>query len=501
MGSRAAVTGAERVAGPAGAGARGAPSPGPSAGDPATAAAEPREHLPLRVVAGWGAGEWGGSLVWSMFYVFFLFFLTDVVGMGPSAAGLLLMIASLWMAVATPAVGVYSDTRRWRHGRRRPFLLLFTAPYAILSWLLFSDFGLSTTAAFFYFLGVSCLYALVFALVQVPYTALAAEITPDYNERTRLISYRTAVSELATMAGTVLPLLLVSWLAPALGSRELAWSVMAAVLAVTCVLPQLVAWRATRGYERRHEKSSSSLREIWRAARDNRSLLYALAAFTAFYAAVSVQSAVAVYFMTYRLGFGERMDSLVFLLGIGVTVAAIAPVSRIAQRFGKPRTLGVCMVAYAALACGFLLCGPGDAWLFLLLIALAAIPSAGGVLLTWAMIPDCTEVDEYKTGERREGLYYGLVTLAQQALVALLLWLVGSALSLSGYVADAVQTPSAMWTIRLLMSVGTAVCALAAAWAAFLQPMTPEKHGALTAAAEARRRGEEAGAEGFADLL
>jgi len=153
-------------------------------------------------------------------------------------AGILLMVASLWMAVATPAVGVFSDTRRWRHGRRRPFLLLFTVPYAVLSWLLFSDFGLTTAAAFVYFLVVSCLFALMFALVQVPYTALAAEITPDYNERTRLVSYRTAVSELAAMGGTVLPLLLVSWLAPALGSRELAWSVMAGVLAVTCILPR-----------------------------------------------------------------------------------------------------------------------------------------------------------------------------------------------------------------------------------------------------------------------
>ena len=461
----------------------------------------PGEHLPFRVVAGWGAGEWGGSLVWSMFYVFFLFFLTDVVKMGASAAGTLLMVASLWMAVVTPAVGVYSDTRRWRHGRRRPFLLLFTVPYAVLGWLLFSDFGLTTSAAFFYFLVVSCLYALAFALVQVPYTALAAEITPDYNERTRLLSYRTAVSELAAMAGTVLPLLLVSWLEPSLGSRELAWSVMAGILAVTCILPQLAAWRATRGYERRHERSSSGLREIWRSARGNRSLLYALAAFTAFYAAVSVQSAVAVYFMTYRLHFSERADSLVFLLGLAVTIAAIAPVSKVAQRFGKPRTLGVCMLAYAGLACAFLVCGPDDAWLFLVVLGLAGIPTAGGVMLTWAMIPDCTEIDEFKTGERREGLYYGLVTLAQQALVALLLWLVGSALSLSGYVADAAQTPAAMWTIRLLMSVGTAVCALVAAWAAFRQPMTPEKHAALTAAVEARRRGEAAGAEGFADLL
>ncbi len=464
-------------------------------------AAGRRERLPLRVVAGWGAGEWGGSLVWSMFYVFFLFFLTDVVKMGASAAGVLLMIASLWMAVATPAVGVFSDTRRWRHGRRRPFLLLFTVPYAVLSWLLFSDFGLTTTAAFVYFLAVSCLFALVFALVQVPYTALAAEITPDYNERTRLVSYRTAVSELATMGGTVLPLLLVSWLAPDLGSRELAWSVMAGLLAVTCILPQLAAWRATRGYERPPRESTSSMREIWRSARGNRSLLYALAAFTAFYAATAVQSAVAVYFLTYRLGFSERADSLVFLLGLTVTIAAIAPVSKVAQRFGKPRTLGVCMVAYAAIACGFLACGPDDAWLFLTLIVLAAVPSAGGVLITWAMIPDCTEIDEFKTGERREGLYYGLVTLAQQALVALLLWLVGSALSLSGYVADTVQTPSALWTIRLLMSAGTAACALVAAWAAFRQPMTAEKHAALTAAVEARRRGEPAGPEGFADLL
>jgi len=107
-----------------------------------------------------------------------------------------------------------------------------------------------------------------------------------------------------------------------------------------------------------------------------------------------------VYFLTYRLHFSERQDSLVFLLGLTLTIAAIAPVSKVAQRFGKPRTLGVCMVAYAVIASGFHFCGPDDTWLFLTLIVLAAIPTAGGVLLTWAMIPDCTEVDVFKTGER-----------------------------------------------------------------------------------------------------
>jgi len=303
------------------------------------------------------------------------------------------------------------------------------------------------------------------------------------------------------MAGTVLPLLLAGWFASALGSDSAGWSLMAAVLAASCIVPTLVTWRVTRGLERFHERSSSSVRELWRSAFSNRSLLYALAAFCGVYAALNVQSAVAVYFMISRLGFSEELSSLAFLLNLTVALVAVPIVSVVARRAGKPRTLGYLMLVWAMLAACYLFVSKDNSWLFWILTGATGVPLTAGVMLTWAMIPDCTEIDEFRTGERREGLYYGLVTFAQQGVVAVLLWVVGVALSLSGYVATAAQSPSAMWTIRLLMSGGTAVCAVLAAWMAFRQPMTSSKHAALRRAVEAKQAGETYEVDAFADLL
>ena len=137
-------------------------------------------------------------------------------------------------------------------------------------------------------------------------------------------------------------------------------------------------------------------------------------------------------------------------------------------------------------------------WLGLLLA------SAGGVaatLLTWAMIPDCSEVDEFKSGQRREGLYYGLATFVQQTAVALTLWLVGLSLGGFGYVPDVRQTPGALLGIKLLFGVGTSFFALVTLVLALRLPLTREKHAALRAAIRRRREGEEVDATGFSDVL
>jgi len=58
--------------------------------------------------------------------------------MGAGAAGFVVMAGSIWQALLTAPVGLWSDTRRWRWGRRRPFLLATAVPYAIITWLMFT---------------------------------------------------------------------------------------------------------------------------------------------------------------------------------------------------------------------------------------------------------------------------------------------------------------------------------------------------------------------------
>ena len=122
-------------------------------------------------------------------------------------------------------------------------------------------------------------------------------------------------------------------------------------------------------------------------------------------------------------------------------------------------------------------------------------------LLTWAMIPDCSEVDEFKSGQRREGLYYGLATFVQQTGVALTIWLIGLYLDWIGYVPDVRQTPGALLGIKLLFGVGTGVFAIITLVLALRLPLTREKHAALREAIRLQRAGERIDTTGFSDVL
>jgi sugar (glycoside-pentoside-hexuronide) transporter len=468
-------------------------------------AAGPRsEHARLGfwVKVGYGGAEGAGSLLWTAYYTFFLYFLTDVVKMSAGAAGSIILIGSLWQALFTPVAGIVSDTRRWKWGRRRPFLLASAVPYAIVAWLLFTDLRLSPAWTFVYFLAVTLLYFSVYTLEDVPYTALAAEMTQDYDERTSLVTYRTGWSQLVTIIGAAVPLSLAGLLSGRLGGDRAGWSAMAAVLGLLCVPPILLTWRATRGRELYPQQSEVRWWTMVRAAAENRTFRYTVAIYAASYAAINLLMAVSVYYLKYVMGYGDNMSSLALGVFVIAGTAWLPLIDLAARRRGKRWAMAVFMAFWALIMAGVMpfvtAHRPVLFWLGLVL------SSAGGVaatLLTWAMIPDCSEVDEFKTGQRREGLYYGLATFVQQTAVALTLWMVGLYLGRIGYVPDVRQTPGAQLGIKLLFGVGTGVFAITTLVLALRLPLTREKHAALREAIRLQRAGEHVDTTRFSDVL
>ena len=461
----------------------------------------PAGRLPFRVKLGYGGAESAGSLIWTVFYTYFLFYLTDVVKMDPAVAGLVMMVGSFWQAGFTPLAGVFSDTRRWRWGRRRPFLLAMAAPYGIISWLLFTDLGLSSTWTAVYVLITVILYFTAYTLLDVPYTALAAEMTQDYDERTSLVTYRTAWSQVMTIIGAAVPLALAGALASRLGSERAGWSVMAAALGVVAAVPVLLTWRVTRGYELFPGKTQVAWRDIFGDALRNRTFRYTMGIYAASYTAINLLMAVAVYFLTYVMHYGDNMTSLALFVWVLAGTAWLPLINLVTRRWGKRSALAAFMALWAVSMFAMLFVGPHTIILFWALILVSPAGGVAATMLSWAMIPDCTEVDEFKTGQRREGLYYGIATFAQQTSVAVALLFTGIFLSWIGYVPDVPQSHGTLLGIRLLFAFGTALFAIVTLVLAVRLPLTREKHAALRAAIRSKQLGHEPTTEGFADVL
>ena len=452
-------------------------------------AAGPGARLPLGVKLGYGGGEWANAVVWTFFYALFLYFLTDVVHISAATAGLVMLVGTLWNAVFQPLVGVWSDRLRSAKGRRRPFLIFTALPYGIASWLLFTDWGFGATGTTIYMLVAVLFYFTCLTLFYVPYGALAAELTPDYDERTSLNTYRTLFSQVGALVGAAAPLALNNVFGDLLGSERAGWSASAAVLGAMATLGIVWTWHTTKGREHHMEPASVRLRDVLDTFR-NRSFRLLLGAYVLGWAPLNVVGAVAIYFARYRMGYSEDYAGIVMLTWFLIGVVWLPLVNWMSKRYGKRATYIVFVLTWAAIQCLFLLPDRDDTVLFWIVLALSSAGSMAVAVTGWSMIADVTDVDELISGQRREGLYYGVIAFAQTATAALVVWMAGLVLDSVGYKADVEQTATAMWGIRLLMSVGAAIWLVPGAIFCALMPLTKKRHAAVLRAIEARKAGE-----------
>ena len=124
------------------------------------------------------------------FSYFLLFYYNQVLGLPGRYAGLAILIAMLFDAISDPLVGIWSDRTRSRWGRRHPFMYVSAIPVAITYLAIWNPPELSEIALFAY-LTISCILVRFFiTLYEIPSSAIVAELTHDYDERTRLLSYR-----------------------------------------------------------------------------------------------------------------------------------------------------------------------------------------------------------------------------------------------------------------------------------------------------------------------
>lgn len=232
---------------------------------------------------------------------------------------------------------------------------------------------------------------------------------------------------------------------------------MAGIFGFCTVLPILITWRTTKGRELHPETVSVKLRDIITGPLHNRTFLFTTGVYALGSIGMSTVAAVMVCYMKYYMVMGETMQSVSFLLLFACSIFWSPVVDKVSRKYGKRESFILFLGIWAVvMAVSGPLLKPDMTTVF---FAMMVIASGGVISISmtgWAMIPDAIEVDEFKTGQRREGLYVGIILFSRKASVALVLWLIGITLQKVGYVPDAVQTPAALMGIRILFSEGTA---------------------------------------------
>ena len=168
------------------------------------------EKLSFATKLAFGAGDMGPAMTANILVFYLLPFFTNVAGLPANLAGSILLWGKISDAINDPLIGIASDRTRTRWGRRLPWMLFGIIPFGIvffLQWIVpefSSDRAVNTWFLFAYYIAIGVLFNLAYTAVSLPYQALTPELTPDYNERTSLNSFRFTFSIGASIFSLIL---------------------------------------------------------------------------------------------------------------------------------------------------------------------------------------------------------------------------------------------------------------------------------------------------------
>ena len=408
--------------------------------------------LPLRTKLGYGVGDLGGNLFFTIMGFWLLNFVTDNLGLAASLAGLALLIGRAWDAVTDPLMGTLSDRTVSRWGRRRPYLLFGSAAMVVGMTLVFLEVGgrgWSTGALFAWVVFAVCVVSTAYTVVFIPYAALTPELAQDFQERTNLNGYRMAWAIVGTLLGAGAFTIVVD-LAAGAGAGA-GYTVAGALFGVISAAAVLITFASVR--ERpvtRGRAPAGNMFAGYKAALKVRPFRLALFPWALFMTGIVVATSAVPFYFEHLYGRPElaKFASLALLLA---AFAAIPGWVWLSGRIGKRTAYNAGMALFGAALLAAYLFAHRDPTVLFVLMALAGVGLATNYVMPWSIIPDVIDYDELENGQRREGVFYGMWTFLQKLGLGLAGAVSGTVLQWTGYVPDVAQTPLALHGIRLLI--------------------------------------------------
>jgi GPH family glycoside/pentoside/hexuronide:cation symporter len=453
-----------------------------------------------------GSGDWSISSFGTLRQIFYAIFLTDVVGLEPRLASLAALLGIVWDAINDPLVGLLSDRVRTRWGRRRPFLLFFAIPYGLGFVLLWwappweSQIALAVTVSVAYMLSDTFQ-----TLVSVPLYALTPEITPDYDERTSLTTYRMFFNLLASLVTAVVGPAVVDGALAAGATQQQGYLIVSALFGGLATIPLLLIFATVREHTRLEEKAEpeqpTPIAQILRTAWANVPLRFATAIYMLNWITFDLVALALPFYMAYWVASGNLLEkalglpleSAMFAVLLITSVLVLPFWLWLSRRLSKHIAYIIGMSFWAVVQLLIFAIQPGQITLVLILAVMAGISVSTAHVLPDAIFPDVIEWDELRTGRRQEGIYYGVKNFVRKLTGALAIFIALQVLGWFGYQAPPpgatyfAQSPATLMAIRILIGPFGAVLLFSAIAVAWFYPMTRERHARIRRLAARRR--------------
>ncbi|WP_333586036.1 MFS transporter [Phenylobacterium sp.] len=381
--------------------------------------------------------------------IFLMIFYNQVVGLSPATVSTILMLALIFDAFVDPLVGQVSDNFRSKLGRRHPFMYAAALPVSVAYFLLWNPPQGWSDQAIVAWMVVCLLTVRLFdTFFELPSSALAPELTRDYNERTSLVSMRAFFTVVGGLGMTVAAYQYFLAENPdgsgGILAREgyFAFSLVSALLIFSVILISTAGTQNRIPYLRQAPARKITLVAMAReVAQTLNNRAFVIATLTGMFIAVAAGSknGLEIYFALYFWELTQSQLAALTVFGVVGSLGGVAIAPHVAKALGKKR--GAILMFASALAIGispitlrlFGLMPPNGTDLLFWLLATETVLNSGmavatGVMLV-SMVADVVEDAEVKTGRRSEGLLMSADNLFKKAVSGVGILIAGAVLS------------------------------------------------------------------------
>lgn len=406
-------------------------------------------------------------------------------GLSLAAIGLVFLVGRLWDVASDPIVGVLSDRTRSRWGRRRPWIAAGGVAFGAGAALLF--FPPITPSALYLGLVLLVFYA-GWSMIEVPFSAWAGELSGQYHERTRVVTYQATLRAIGLLAVLVIPTVLEQF-RPA--DVALKMQVVGAFTLLTLVPALALTLTALPEPPRPAQEPASE--GFWRTAtlivRD-RLLLRVLASDAAVTAGQSIRAGLIVFFAVHYMGLPTWASGL-YLFQFVFGVAAGPIWLAIGRRLGKRPTAIAGELAQAAINASLIFVFPGMLPLLLALTIAQGLTQGSGNLMLRAMVADVSDAHELRTGHNRTGLFFSVFSLSAKAGPAIGAGIALPLVAWLGFAPKGANSPEALEALKYVFALGPALAHIIAAAIIWRFALDEAGHADIRRALDARRTNPE----------
>lgn len=345
-------------------------------------------------------------------------------------------------------MGALSDKTHSRWGRYRPWLLIaapITALILILSFWAHPEW--SSTAKIIYMAVTYCILVLGYTCVNIPYGTLCGAMTQNIEERAKINTFRSVSAMIAIGTINIVTVPLISHLGK--GNDQRGYLLVAVIYGCIFALCHIFCFAKTKEAVEVPEKQKISLKTQLSAVIKNRPYLIAVAGQFLFGVTLYGRNADALYYFTYVEGNKALFStySLCIIIPSIIGAACFTPLFRLTNNKGRAASIFAFLTGVSMFMMYFFSAGSTPVP-FYVFSCLAQFFFSGFNTAIYAIIPDCVEYGEWKTGLRNDGFQYAFISLGNKVGMAIGTSVLAAVLGACGYAANVQQNDAVLAVMK-----------------------------------------------------